>query len=475
MSGTDSCDEAPYCLVLSGGGAKGIYHVGVLQALHELHIPVGAYIGNSIGALIAGGMAMGDDSIIDTMGELFTLDQVLQLPDELVKDGKLRLNARNLSSFKEIYRSVIARKGLDTTPMKQMIDRYIKEDVLRASGIDFGIVTFNISSLKPTEIFLEDMPPGTVRDYILASAAFFGFEMPEIDGESYVDGGIYNNTPYQMARQRGYLRIIVVDIAGFGIKRKMSIQGTDTVYIKNSINMGGVLDFDQQTLRRFRKLGYLDTLRIFGKLCGYRYFLERDRELERRVESELDSQRLRSELEEYMSRVWGYDTGAGGLKLLYPEYAAYDNRTLLVLLECAATVLAVERIEQWSMAGLLEELSRRKSEQDEQIHEFVSTSKDGMLTKFKEHVESIIKVGLDKELFAQTPYFTCRVIGELFPVSAHRRMMKLLKTRAPELPAGVFFVSILGKLDLPGVNLIEEPLRQAALLPADSDDQSDQE
>ncbi len=214
MSGTDSYDEAPYCLVLSGGGAKGIYHVGVLKALHELHIPVGAYIGNSIGALIAGGMAMGDDSIIDTMGELFTLDQVLQLPEELVKDGKLKLNARNLSSFKEIYRSVIARKGLDTTPMKQMIDRYIKEDVLRASGIDFGIVTFNISSLKPTEIFLEDMPPGTVRDYILASAAFFGFEMPEIDGESYVDGGIYNNTPYQMARQRGYLRIIVVDITG---------------------------------------------------------------------------------------------------------------------------------------------------------------------------------------------------------------------------------------------------------------------
>jgi predicted acylesterase/phospholipase RssA len=48
----------PYCLVLGGGGAKGVYHIGVWRALKELEVPVEAFVGNSIGAIMGAFMAL---------------------------------------------------------------------------------------------------------------------------------------------------------------------------------------------------------------------------------------------------------------------------------------------------------------------------------------------------------------------------------------------------------------------------------
>ena len=52
----------PIALVLAGGGARGIAHVGVLTALEEMQIPVDAVAGTSMGALVGGLYAIGMDS-----------------------------------------------------------------------------------------------------------------------------------------------------------------------------------------------------------------------------------------------------------------------------------------------------------------------------------------------------------------------------------------------------------------------------
>ncbi|MDA3955463.1 patatin-like phospholipase family protein, partial [Oceanispirochaeta sp.] len=58
-----------YCLVLSGGGAKGVYHLGAWKALSELGIEVDAFIGNSIGAIVAGFLAQGQTRALENIGD----------------------------------------------------------------------------------------------------------------------------------------------------------------------------------------------------------------------------------------------------------------------------------------------------------------------------------------------------------------------------------------------------------------------
>jgi len=69
-----------YCLVLGGGGAKGIYHIGVWQALQEMGIPVGAFLGTSIGAVIAAFLAQGAGKSLERLGQEIRVDHVINLP-----------------------------------------------------------------------------------------------------------------------------------------------------------------------------------------------------------------------------------------------------------------------------------------------------------------------------------------------------------------------------------------------------------
>ena len=59
-----------YCLVLAGG-AKGVYHIGAWKALQEMDVKVNAFIGNSIGAIIAGFLAQGEYKVCSTRQPFF--------------------------------------------------------------------------------------------------------------------------------------------------------------------------------------------------------------------------------------------------------------------------------------------------------------------------------------------------------------------------------------------------------------------
>jgi NTE family protein len=402
-----------YCLVLGGGGSKGVYHIGVWQALQQLGIPVGAFLGTSIGAVIAAFLAQGSGKFLERLGQEITVDNVINLPDGFARDGEIDIGLHTISSIPHFFASILNNKGLDTAPFRRLIGDNLDEEALRKSGKDFGVVTINVTNLKPREVFLEDMEYGKVVDYIMASSAFPGFKNPQIDGKSFMDGGMYDNIPYAMARKRGYRKIIVSDLSGIGRTRRPQIDGCITVYIKNSIDMGWVLDMNRDFLNAFMLLGYLDTMRTFGRFTGYSYFLEPDKELE---------------------QVYAPDPSIPFDKK--PQYMCYDRRELLVALECAASILNVEKIHAYSYGELEKAILKSARETEDKIVRVVQTSKERIISLMKELKEAVLNRN-----FTECPYYYYRLVTALFQPSSSEILKKALERLNPELPIGVAWIA----------------------------------
>ncbi len=425
-----------YCLVLSGGGAKGVYHIGAWRALRELGVPVVGFIGNSIGAIIAGFLAQGLDAELEEIGAGMGIYSVLKLPEDLVEDGDLKLDFDALPRLRELTRDFLSSKGLDTSPLRALVEAHIDEDKIRASGVDLGIVTVNMSDLAPREVFIEAMEPGSLPDYLMASAALPGFVQPVIKGKKYVDGGLYDNLPYAVARRRGYRHIIVVDISGVGINRRPEIAGSETIYIKNSIDMGGPLDFNRGFMDRFTLLGYLDTMRVFGRLEGYSYFIMPDDRAERSFRDMLasrDDGRARALLEPSSS--------------LFPARMRHDRRLLLKMLECAAITLDIERVRAYTY----EELARAIAERIE-----VENARAGAIIASPESapagaqgakggpkkLASIVLSAVRQARLTDCPYFYVRIARAPAVRKTGPLPEKALAALVPELEAGMAWIDM---------------------------------
>jgi NTE family protein len=409
--------EKGYCLVLSGGGAKGVYHLGVWKALKELGIEVQAFIGTSIGAVIAGLLAQdGEDTLdgsLDDLGDSITVDSIITLPETFTEGGKIAINRDSLSKAQELFRSVIENRGLDTSPLRRLLVSRIDESKIRTSGKDLGIVTINLSNFKPREMFMEEMEEGTIIDYLMASAAFPGFHQPVIAGKKYMDGGVFDNIPYGMARQRGYRRIIISDISGLGRNKKPEIEGSLTVYIKNSINMGGVLDFDRQFMKDFQRLGYLDTMRVFGRLKGYSFFIEPDEKAEA-----------------------AFAVGREGKEEpSFPKVMLHDRNLFLKHLECAALIVDVPRINIYRYGDLESAIGKKKSEDEADIAEILKGAAERRAA-----IISMVHESIASRSFIGSPYYYSRLIQEFMPKTAGAMLQKALVGFFPELPAGLEYL-----------------------------------
>ncbi|MEN6297142.1 MAG: patatin-like phospholipase family protein, partial [Rectinema sp.] len=119
-----------YCLVLGGGGSKGVYHIGVWQALQQLGIPVGAFLGTSIGAVIAAFLAQGSGKFLERLGQEITVDNVINLPDGFARDGEIDIGLHTISSIPHFFASILNNKGLDTAPFRRLIGDNLDEEAL---------------------------------------------------------------------------------------------------------------------------------------------------------------------------------------------------------------------------------------------------------------------------------------------------------------------------------------------------------
>lgn len=247
-------------LVLSGGGAKGSYELGVYKALKRLGIKIDIITGTSIGALNGAVLCTGD------------YRKVKKLWLKMSSDEVFNYTFKEKSEYPKIAKDIIKNKGLSFDKAEKILGSVLNEDKIRKSKVDYGLVTFNVKNRVPKMLTKNDVPKGKLVEYILASATCFPMvEMKKIDGEYYIDGGYYDNLPINLAIDMGADEIIAVDLSAIGIKQKVKDEDIKINYIKNNYAKDFILDFNPKNARKNIRIGYNDTMKYYGKLDGKAY------------------------------------------------------------------------------------------------------------------------------------------------------------------------------------------------------------
>ena len=262
-------------LVLEGGGARGAYQAGVLKALIEAGYKFDGVAGTSVGAL--NGVMIAQNRFEDSLKIWKEIDfaNVLDINNYYGENAaEKNFDQDTIKYFYNYVKRLIGQRGLDTTKIKNLIRTNIDEDLLRNSGIDFGIMTYSITEKKPLSIFVEDMQYGKVADYVMASASFPGFKRTVVDGSEYIDGGIYDNMPINMLLDRGYKDIVAIETKSSIPKRRPKDKNSQVFYIRPSEKPGRVMNFTQKSTERATLIGYLDALRLLRGYVGKRYYLD---------------------------------------------------------------------------------------------------------------------------------------------------------------------------------------------------------
>lgn len=264
-----------YGLVLEGGGAKGAYHIGAYRALMEEGIEIQGIAGTSVGALNGAILAQGDYEKAYELWYNMSYSKVINATDEEIEKLKAgKLSKEDLSLVAERIKGVISEGGLDITPLRNLVMEVIDEEKVRNSGKDFGIVTVSLSDLKPLEIYIEDIPNGELREYLLASAYFPAFKREKIGGKRYVDGGIYNNLPVNLLKNKGYKDLILIRTHGLGYIKKVDLENLNTIIISPNEELCRTLDFERDSARYNLTLGYYDGIKALKNLKGFHYYIE---------------------------------------------------------------------------------------------------------------------------------------------------------------------------------------------------------
>lgn len=261
--------DKEYGLVLAGGGTKGAYQVGVWKALKELNINIKAIAGASIGALNGALILQDDFNAMVKLYENIKIDNIMK-----VKGVNAEKNIFDLSNIFNLATGYTKQKGIDNTPLREMIKQYINIDKIYNSEINFGLVTYSVKNKTPLQKFKDEIPKEEMVDYLLASSCFPIFKPQKIEGEEYYDGGLYDNIPSNMLIQKGYKNIIIADIAGIGFSKKSINKNIYVKVISPSEDLGGTFEFNHERIINNIKLGYLDTMRSFNKMQGHIYYFK---------------------------------------------------------------------------------------------------------------------------------------------------------------------------------------------------------
>ena len=167
-----------YGLALSGGGARGIIHLGVLQAMNDMCFYPKVLSGTSMGAIVAAFYAMGVE------------------PREVLKMIKEKADRKHIFSIRIRHR---ATTGLfKITLLEENLKKYCKNDDFASLKIPLYISVTNLTTGK-NEIHSK----GNFIDFVLASATIpILFETRLINGQHYVDGGLSKNMAAKILKNK---------------------------------------------------------------------------------------------------------------------------------------------------------------------------------------------------------------------------------------------------------------------------------
>ena len=223
--GSSELHHAKVALVLSGGGAKGFAHIGVLKVLEEEGIPIDIIVGTSMGSLVGGIYSLGytaqeledickaqdwQSLLLDDFPRLYLskADRALQ---------QKYLFALQVNEKKKISLPQGVIKGQNALNLLCGLAANVPYNIdFRNLPISYACVAANLETGE--EVILNN---GFLPTAMFASMAVPGvFQYPEREGLILIDGGVVNNFPVDVAKKMGADIIIGVDISEEFIDRE---------------------------------------------------------------------------------------------------------------------------------------------------------------------------------------------------------------------------------------------------------------
>ena len=225
-------------VVLSGGGAKGMAHIGVLKVLEKAGIPVDIVTGTSIGSIVGGLYAIGYnahslDSMVRTQDWTYVITDKEDMRNQSLLDRKkqntylfttgLTIGKRDMSAG-----GLIRGKNLAELFQKLFVGYTDSLDFNKDLKIPFACVATNIMDNSEV-VFHSGRLPQAIRASMSIPAAFSPVRLGDM---VLVDGGLKNNYPVDVAREMGAEVVIGVTLNG---KPKTAEDITGTMKIVGQI------------------------------------------------------------------------------------------------------------------------------------------------------------------------------------------------------------------------------------------------
>ena len=214
---TIKTDRPKIALVLSGGGAKGFAHIGVLKVLEEEGIPIDIIVGTSMGSLVGGIYALGysateiekivkkqdwDTLLTDDVPRMF-----LSKNDQLIKQRYLF--SLPINDKKKLSLPIGVIKGQNVLNLFCGLAANVPENAdFSKFPVSFACVATDLETGKEVVLTKGYLPTAMFSSMAIPAA----FQTSERDGMLLIDGGVVNNFPTDVAKRMGADIIIGVDI-----------------------------------------------------------------------------------------------------------------------------------------------------------------------------------------------------------------------------------------------------------------------
>ena len=206
------------CLVLSGGGARGAAHIGVLKVLEEMRVPIDCIVGTSMGAIVGASWASGVP-VADMEKAIRTANWPVVLADQPERP-KRSYRGKELERLRVAGAEIgIKRTGAELPSgavigqqfelfLQALLGAPITRPSFDTLGIPFRAIATDIESGGMTVI-----DGGNLNAAVRASMSVPGVFAPqELNGRLLVDGGLVRNLGVDVARSLGATRVIAVNL-----------------------------------------------------------------------------------------------------------------------------------------------------------------------------------------------------------------------------------------------------------------------
>lgn len=300
-------------LVLSGGGAKGIAHIGIIKALEENNVPIDYVAGTSMGAIVGAWYAMGytpDDMLNLILSDDFNLwsrgifDEryvyYFKKPDPTPEIVTFNVALQDSTKFEPHF---LPNSLINPFPMNYAFMSLFAPYSAQCDGnfdnlfVPFRAVASDVYHKR--ELVLRD---GDLGDAVRASMSFpFVFKPIEIDSVLVYDGGIYNNFPVDVMKSDFNPDIIIGSIVASKIdkpkeddlinqienmvmqKSDYTLDPEDGILMRFNLSDVGLLDFPKA--RQIAKIGYDYAMELMDSIKSRipRELSQETRQLQRMV------------------------------------------------------------------------------------------------------------------------------------------------------------------------------------------------